>query len=91
MEDDDEIQVVEVTVRVYRPSLAVVSSYIRLELWWHLKQPLQGEVNHLWAKYRKIICKLNYFFFQSASICHAGRIYVTCSNICSYVLFQENN
>ena len=32
MEDDDEIQVVEVTVRVYRPRLAVVSSYIRLEL-----------------------------------------------------------
>ena len=39
--DDDEIQVVEVTVRVYRySSTVIVSSYIRVELWWWLKQTL---------------------------------------------------
>ena len=39
--DDDEIQVVEVTVRVYRhSSTVIVSSYIRVELWWRLKQTL---------------------------------------------------
>lgn len=51
---------------------------------------MQGEVNHLWAKYRKVLCKW-YYFLHRASICYVGRICVTWSNICSYLLFQEDD